>query len=152
MVDNISHWASDEIKVIHVSEGYTRTPVELRVRQFCPQEGDKLTRSWVANGSKKSVDIPLTRSNGWIGANILLAYFHYCNKGIYPFSNDCKEQDLRTLAELDESAIRFVKETRSFASDHKRQWQRLHQEGLFEDDYFFLSQLFTENWEPRSTV
>lgn len=58
MVDNISHWASDEIKIIHVSEGYTRTPVELRVRQFCPQEGDKLTRSWVSNGSKKSVDIP----------------------------------------------------------------------------------------------
>ncbi|PKS06558.1 hypothetical protein jhhlp_007306 [Lomentospora prolificans] len=334
VVDNISHWASDEIKTIQVSEGYTGRPVELRVRKFIPQDGDKLERSWVANGAKKSVTIPpyaivdleaarnaysehidrgivdcfsaivkprntllwktyvlawkmaqdtqvskderdlllltlrlwvavrlttkstvivgdetlgmprdimddtspihgciplppvmgaqldlilihqiqaalrrelldklqkmiqTNKQKTWLtcylvtfillhnvalitnhdagyarkhgilkrfaredkvreyhlGANILLAYFHYCNKGIYPFSNECKEQDLRTLAELDEAMISFVKETRSYAAEHKRQWERLHQEGRFEDDHFFVSQLFTENWEPRTTV
>lgn len=58
IVDNISNWASDEIKIIHVSEGYTRRPVELRVRRFIPQEGDKLERSWVVNGVRRSVSIP----------------------------------------------------------------------------------------------
>ena len=57
-MDNISNWASDEIRVIKVSEGYTSTPVELRVRRFIPQDGDKLERSWVVNGVKKSVAIP----------------------------------------------------------------------------------------------
>lgn len=58
IVENISSWASDEIKVIKVSEGYTSRPVELRVRRFVPQDGDKLDRSWVVNGVKKSVAIP----------------------------------------------------------------------------------------------
>jgi hypothetical protein len=48
----------------------------------------------------------------------LLAYFHYCNKGIYPFSPECREQELRALAELDDPSIQFVRETRSYATDH----------------------------------
>jgi hypothetical protein len=57
-VDNISNWASDEVKIIKVSEGYTSRSVELRVRRFVPQDGDKLDRSWVVNGEKRSVPIP----------------------------------------------------------------------------------------------
>ncbi|SPN96749.1 uncharacterized protein DNG_00269 [Cephalotrichum gorgonifer] len=334
IVDNISSWASDEVKVIHVSEGYTGRSVELRVRQFVPQDGDKLERSWVVNGVKKSVAIPpyaivdleaarksyaehidrgivecltavvkpnddllwktyrvawkmsqdpaatnderelllvtlrlwvairlttksttivgpetlgmqrgimdetspnhgsiplppvmgaqldlilihqiqsglrrdlldklqkmiqTNKQKTWLtsylvtfillhnialitdhdasyarkhgmkarfaredkvkeyhmGANILLAYFHYCNKGIYPFSNDCKEQDLRSLAELDDAMMAFVRETRAYVTEHKTQWQRLQQDDSFEDDYFFVSQLFVDNWEPRTTV
>lgn len=52
------------------------------------------------------------------GANILLAHFHYCNKGIYPFSEGCKDQELRTLAGLDEEKIHFVHHTRAYASAH----------------------------------
>lgn len=54
----ISQWASAETKVIKVTEGYTTDAVLLKVRQFVPQEGDKLNRSWVAKGEKKSVPIP----------------------------------------------------------------------------------------------
>ncbi|KAF4455443.1 hypothetical protein F53441_2232 [Fusarium austroafricanum] len=55
-----------------------------------------------------------------LGANILLAHFHYCNKGIYPFSEDCKDQDLRTLAGLDEEKIKFVHSTSNLARRHGR--------------------------------
>lgn len=54
------------------------------------------------------------------GANTLLAYFHYCNKGIYPFSAECKDQDLQSLAELDGEAIDFVKYTRQSASEFRK--------------------------------
>lgn len=54
------------------------------------------------------------------GANTLLAYFHYCNKGIYPFSDECRDQDLQTLAALDDWAIRFVHDTRRYAAEHSR--------------------------------
>ena len=47
-----------------------------------------------------------------------MAYFHYCNKGIYPFSAECKDQELQTLAELSDDAMEFVKYTRRFASDN----------------------------------
>ncbi len=41
-----------------MTEGYTNQPIELRVRQFVPQEGDSLTRTWVYEGEKKAVNIP----------------------------------------------------------------------------------------------
>ncbi|TWU74505.1 hypothetical protein ED733_005556 [Metarhizium rileyi] len=85
-----------------------------------------------------------------LGANILLAHFHYCNKGWYPFSEVCKDQDLRTLADLDDDKIRFVRATRRFARQHQREWDRLREQGAWENDYFFVSQLFEENWHPRS--
>lgn len=57
---------------------------------------------------------------GLAGANTLLAYFHYCNKGIYPFSAECKDQDLQTLAELDDEALDFVRYSRQFACQHSK--------------------------------
>ncbi|KAG5936009.1 hypothetical protein E4U53_000309, partial [Claviceps sorghi] len=87
-----------------------------------------------------------------LGANILLAHFHYCNKGWYPFSDECKDQDLRTLADLSDDKVQFVHETRKFAKEHEREWERLRERGAWEEDYFFVSQLFQENWHPRSDV
>ncbi|KAI8961857.1 hypothetical protein F5Y11DRAFT_209978 [Daldinia sp. FL1419] len=55
---DISQWASMETRVVKVTEGYTEQAVELRVRQFIPQEGDKLERSWVHEGNRKRVKIP----------------------------------------------------------------------------------------------
>lgn len=59
-VDNIANWASSDVKIIRVTEGYARgMSVQLHVREFIPQPGDKLERSWVGpDGSKKSVPIP----------------------------------------------------------------------------------------------
>jgi hypothetical protein len=34
----------------------------------------------------------------------------------------------------------------------EREWDRLRDQGVWEDDYFFVSQLFEENWHPRSEV
>lgn len=56
----------------------------------------------------------------WIGGTILLAYFHYCNKNVAPFSEDCRDQDLRQLAQLDEQAIQFVHWTRSQVMAHSK--------------------------------
>lgn len=58
IADDISNWASVEDKMVCVTEGYGSRPIKLRVRQFIPQEGDKLERTWVYQGAKKSVKIP----------------------------------------------------------------------------------------------
>ncbi|KAK5663658.1 hypothetical protein OQA88_4089 [Cercophora sp. LCS_1] len=84
-----------------------------------------------------------------LGANTLLAYFHYCNKGIYPFSAECKDQDLQSLADLDNDAMSFVKYTRRFVSENYRQWQDLWQGEEYENEYYYVSQLFEPNWQPR---
>lgn len=54
------------------------------------------------------------------GASIFLAYYHYCNKGVYPFSTECKDSDLQNLAELDEESINFIKYTRNYAKEHSK--------------------------------
>lgn len=64
-------------------------------------------------------------TDGALGANTLLAYFHYCNKGIYPFSAECRDADLRSLAELDDDAIELVRYTRKYVAEHSKYFHRL---------------------------
>lgn len=66
-----------------------------------------------------------------LGANILLAYFHYCNRGTYPFSNVCKDSDLHDLAGLDEATISFVKWTRDQAELHS-EFHKDYRQGKFD--------------------
>ncbi|KAK6864677.1 hypothetical protein PG995_001205 [Apiospora arundinis] len=86
------------------------------------------------------------------GANILLAYFHYCNKGMYPFSAECKDQDLRTLAQLDAVKIKFVNVTRNIVKEQGKHWDDVRRREDYEDDFYFISQLYEENWAPRTLI
>jgi hypothetical protein len=58
VVDDIGSWAASDTRTIRVTEGYTGKSIELRVRRFQPQDGDRLDRSWVSRGVKRSVPIP----------------------------------------------------------------------------------------------
>lgn len=55
---DIKIWASDESKTICISEGFSNTYMLFEVREFVPQKGDKLERSWVHQGSRRSVPVP----------------------------------------------------------------------------------------------
>ncbi|KAM4059049.1 hypothetical protein HRG_008080 [Hirsutella rhossiliensis] len=87
-----------------------------------------------------------------LGANILLAHFHYCNKGMYPFSDECKDKELRALADLSDDELEFVHATREHVKRRRREWEQLRARGAYEDDFFFVSQLFEDNWKPQSTI
>ncbi|KAL1913086.1 hypothetical protein Sste5344_001174 [Sporothrix stenoceras] len=338
VLDDVGHWASSEVRIVRISEGYTHEFVELRVRKFVPQDGDSLERSWVApNGETRSVQIPpyaviepeaiapqysayikrglvtccknvladkkdtilwptywvalnLTRESShnlsekelklltktldlWmtvrlttrsfeivgnetldmppnildetspshgkipippvmgaqldsvliheiqhtlrhdvlqalqdmIGANktsywftlylvmfillhnaalvikhdasyarkhglkrrfaredkvqqyytgaiTLLAYFHYCNKGVFPFTESAREQDVRNLANIDDHTMGFVKYTRQYAIDNKARWQDMRDRNDYEDEFYFISQLYEVNWQPRKMI
>ncbi|KAM0511361.1 hypothetical protein ACHAPE_009949 [Trichoderma viride] len=86
-----------------------------------------------------------------MGANIILAHFHYCNKGRIPFSDECEDKDLRALAQLDKEKIQFVHATRALAQRHQQEWNQARSNGVYEDDYYFVSQLFDEKWQPSTT-
>ncbi|KAL6902604.1 hypothetical protein GGI43DRAFT_402305 [Trichoderma evansii] len=86
-----------------------------------------------------------------MGANVILAHFHYCNKGRVPFSEHCEDKDLRALAQLDEEKIQFVRATRALVQRHQQEWKEMRSKEKYEDDYFFVSQLFDEKWQPSST-
>jgi hypothetical protein len=46
------------------------------------------------------------------GANILLAHFHYCNKGSHPFS--LKRSSMASMAELNEDQTQFLVRTAKY--------------------------------------
>lgn len=33
-----------------------------------------------------------------------------------------------------------------------REWEQLRASGAYEHDFFFVSQLFEDNWKPQSTI
>ena len=91
VLDEIGNWESPDLKTIHVTEGYTGQAVQLTVRRFKPQDGDKLNRSWVsADGSTKSVTIPpyaivnLEAAKAAFGRYIKLGLVDCCKKLLGP--------------------------------------------------------------------
>ncbi|KAK2590507.1 hypothetical protein QQS21_011810 [Conoideocrella luteorostrata] len=56
--DPIQKWASPDVKSIRISTGYSNKCIILQVRKFVPQEGDKLERTWVFQGTRRSVNVP----------------------------------------------------------------------------------------------
>ncbi|KAH8891757.1 hypothetical protein GQ53DRAFT_647975 [Thozetella sp. PMI_491] len=86
------------------------------------------------------------------GAKILLAYFHYCNKGSHPFKMDWSEPDQVKCMEMDEEQIHFMQQTTKEINGKSEMFQRIREEGLYEHEYHFISQLYDVNWKPVHTV
>lgn len=77
---DISHWASTETRLIRTTEGYSLVPLELKVREFVPVEGDVLKRYWCVDGGiKKSVSVPCFAISDVNAAQ--KAYKDYINRG-----------------------------------------------------------------------
>lgn len=58
ITDPIQTWASPEVKIIRISEGFSQKGIEFRVRQFVPLKEDKLERTWNFKGRKVAVKVP----------------------------------------------------------------------------------------------
>jgi hypothetical protein len=99
----------------------------------------------------------------------LLAHFHYCNKGTYPLSDECTEAELKELAELNEDDLSFIHYTQRYArwkgecllsfgtivlanADAETEWKALRQSDAYDDTYFYICQLFEQDWQPRTVT
>lgn len=56
--DEIKRWASTDVKVIRICEGYSEHGMLFKVRKFIPEKGDKLERTWDYRGTKMSARVP----------------------------------------------------------------------------------------------
>jgi len=57
-MQNITAWASPEIKTIYVTQDYGGAAIAFNVREFKPVEGDMLHRQWADGDVIKKVPIP----------------------------------------------------------------------------------------------
>jgi hypothetical protein len=107
------------------------------------------------------------------GANILLAHFHYCNRGTHPFVQDWASPEQIAGAQLNAEQGEFMREsvleikkkgkflrvrvntdrstyplTRHFIASL---FEGIRQGRAFENEYYFVSQLFDIGWKPIRT-
>jgi hypothetical protein len=109
------------------------------------------------------------------GAKTMIYYFHYNNKGSHPFSRDWTCKKNIGMAELSDEQARFLVETSEevqrrrelrssyiphpfldtlLTSGHTAdaEFERVRKSDDFENDFYFLSQLYEMNWGLSLTI
>jgi len=109
-----------------------------------------------------------------MGILTMLAHFHLINKGKHPFNlaiNPTGIKELASAAELNEEQVKFVKETAIMVNERSKYttsgWligctiltcsleaeiSAAREATAFSHDYYFLSQLYDEEWKPTPTA
>ncbi|CZT46073.1 uncharacterized protein RSE6_06451 [Rhynchosporium secalis] len=54
-IENITNWASKEVRTINITQGMGGSSCELEVREFVPIQGDLLEKFWTIDGVTKTV-------------------------------------------------------------------------------------------------
>ncbi|PMD45736.1 hypothetical protein L207DRAFT_419813 [Hyaloscypha variabilis F] len=86
------------------------------------------------------------------GSKIMLAYFHYCNKGSHPFAMDWTiERNIRQ-AELKPEQLEFLVRTTQLVKERAAIFDEVKKKGEFEHDFFFLCQLYDITWQALRTI
>ena len=57
-MNDVSSWANSDIRRIEITQDYSPNHIVLRVREFVPVEGDKLSTEWKHAGERKEVPVP----------------------------------------------------------------------------------------------
>ncbi|EPS36610.1 hypothetical protein H072_9850 [Dactylellina haptotyla CBS 200.50] len=86
-------------------------------------------------------------------AKTILTYFHYCCKGQHPFQPDFdwKSEQTRNMAGLDREQVAFMETLTANIRRRAEALQEISGTDKYEDSYWFISQLFEENWAPKQT-
>src|SRR5450756_2698382 len=104
------------------------------------------------------------------GSNVFLAHYHYCTKPCDPFTMDWRRRQSTPFAEMTTNEIHFLIRTSSLVKErskclHRNQalnfrtlidateekFRVAKEIDLYEDDFYFISQMFEEDWVPNDT-
>ncbi|KAI5455754.1 hypothetical protein BGZ63DRAFT_137383 [Mariannaea sp. PMI_226] len=101
--------------------------------------------------SVRFVEMPIIRAIH-SGAKTILAYFHYVCKGHRPFSldHDWSTDEAKNMAQLDDEQIAFLKHYQLRIQDNV-QVRTVSQTHDYEEEYWFVGQMFDAEWVPRQT-
>jgi hypothetical protein len=91
------------------------------------------------------------------GVNMMLAHFHYLNKGVQPFRLTYDPAGIRELskaADLDVDQVEFVKHTSALLREPPRvaEFEFVRTNHKLNHDLYWVAQLYEENWEPGPTA
>jgi hypothetical protein len=84
-------------------------------------------------------------------ANMLLAHFHYCNKGTHLPSLSLKNRHDSVLSELSVPEYRFVIRTVELVRLKEDEFRTIKEYEVYEDELYFISQMFEKDWTPSES-
>lgn len=58
-MQNLTEWASERVRTIHITQGLGTTSYELEVREFIPKPDDLMEKFWTVEGVRKSAPATL---------------------------------------------------------------------------------------------
>jgi len=85
-------------------------------------------------------------------ANVYLSHYHYCTKPCNPFNVDWRNRQTTPFADMTTDEIHFLMKTSEMVKERQDKIRITHKFNLYEDDLYFVSQMFEENWTPRDTI
>ncbi|PVH93456.1 hypothetical protein DM02DRAFT_541526 [Periconia macrospinosa] len=86
------------------------------------------------------------------GAKILLAYFHFCNRGSYPLHMDWTSAEQIALSELKPGQIEFMRTNVKEYEKKSSHFRNILETDAYEDEFYFIAQMYEKDWKPRHTV
>lgn len=104
------------------------------------------------HGLRRRYAMPTFISELHHASNVLLAHYHYCTKPCDPFTVDWRRRQSTPFAEMTTDEIHFLKQTLELVKERKDKFRVANELDLYEDDLYFVSQMFEEGWTPRDTI
>jgi hypothetical protein len=102
-------------------------------------------------------------------ANVFLSHYHYRTQPCDPFKLDWQKRHRTPFADMTTNEIHFLMRTKelveqsgefldkSFISNKaykfaETRFRNTRKSTMYEDEIYFVSQMFEENWQPRDSV
>lgn len=98
---------------------------------------------------------PSSISGQHMGALIMIAHFHYTNKGQQPFTMALDPSGLQEVVEatnMDAEHIRFIKESAFMIQEREAEIRQVREARAFGNDLYWISQLYDKDWKPSPTA
>ncbi|OIW29433.1 hypothetical protein CONLIGDRAFT_680282 [Coniochaeta ligniaria NRRL 30616] len=140
---DVTDWADNTIRTIHMLQGLTETPIKVQVRKFKPKEGDITYRQWDYNGKPQRHDLE-----------------PYCLADIHAtaaiFSNYLSHTALKGLREAAHSSGELVQETFRMVQEHAAKLKKRITDGpdkeLVTKEWQLLMRVVKLVWSLRHTT
>jgi len=118
----------------------------------CAALSEENFRNARKHGLRRRFAIPTFISGLHEGANVFLCHYHYCTEPCNPFTMDWKRRHVTRFADIPIGDIHFLLESRDMIRKRADMFRRTREENIYEDDLYFVAQMFEKDWQPRDTV
>jgi len=104
------------------------------------------------HGLRRRYAMPTFISELHHGATVFLCYYHYCTKPCNPFTLDWKRRHTSSFSEMPMADVHFLLKSKEMIQERADMFRRTREANLYEDELYFVSQMFEDDWQPRDTV